>query len=37
TILLFVAATMVCANLTVDMLYGWIDPRLRTRRVAGAG
>ena len=37
TILLFVALTMVCANLTVDMLYGWIDPRLRTRRVAGAG
>jgi len=35
TILLLVAACMVCANLTVDMLYGWIDPRLRTRRVAG--
>lgn len=37
TILLLVAGTMVCSNLAVDMLYGWIDPRLRTRRVAGAG
>jgi peptide/nickel transport system permease protein len=36
TILLLVAGTMVVSNLTVDMLYGWIDPRLRTRRVAGA-
>jgi peptide/nickel transport system permease protein len=27
--------TMVCANLIVDMLYGWIDPRLRTARAAG--
>ena len=35
TILLFVALCMVGANLTVDALYGWIDPRLRTRRVAG--
>jgi len=37
TILLLVAGTMVCSNLAVDMLYGWIDPRLRTQRVAGAG
>ncbi len=28
-ILLLVAATMVTANFIVDMLYGWIDPRLR--------
>lgn len=37
TILLLIAATMVCANLAVDLLYGWIDPRLRTARAAGAG
>ena len=30
TILLFVAATMVTANIIVDFLYGWIDPRMRT-------
>jgi peptide/nickel transport system permease protein len=36
TILLLVAFTMVCANLIVDMLYGWIDPRLRTARTKGA-
>lgn len=35
TILLLVAITMVCANLIVDTLYGWIDPRLRTARAAG--
>ena len=29
TILLLVAATMVTANLVVDMLYGLLDPRLR--------
>jgi peptide/nickel transport system permease protein len=34
TILLLVAVTMVRANLIVDMLYGWIDPRLRTARAA---
>lgn len=28
-ILLLVAATMVCANLVVDLLYGVLDPRLR--------
>jgi peptide/nickel transport system permease protein len=28
-ILLLVAATMVTANLIVDLLYGWLDPRLR--------
>lgn len=34
TILLLVAATMVTANLVVDLLYGWIDPRLRGGRAA---
>lgn len=28
-ILLLIAATMVIANLAVDLLYGWLDPRLR--------
>jgi len=28
-ILLMIAATMVIANLIVDLLYGWLDPRLR--------
>jgi peptide/nickel transport system permease protein len=28
-VLLMVAATMVAANLLVDVLYGWIDPRIR--------
>jgi peptide/nickel transport system permease protein len=35
-ILLLVAATMVCANLVVDLLYGLLDPRLRNApRAAG--
>ncbi|MET3577326.1 peptide/nickel transport system permease protein [Mesorhizobium robiniae] len=29
-ILLVVAATMVVSNLAVDLLYGWLDPRLRS-------
>jgi peptide/nickel transport system permease protein len=29
-ILLMVALTMVIANLLVDLIYGWIDPRIRT-------
>jgi peptide/nickel transport system permease protein len=29
-ILLFVAASMVASNLAVDLLYGWLDPRVRT-------
>jgi peptide/nickel transport system permease protein len=33
-ILLLVGVTMVVANLTVDILYGWVDPRLRTKRLA---
>jgi peptide/nickel transport system permease protein len=28
-ILLLVAATMVTANIIVDVIYGWLDPRLR--------
>lgn len=30
-ILLLVAATMVTANIAVDVIYGWIDPRLRSQ------
>lgn len=30
-ILLMIAALMVCSNLVVDLLYGWLDPRLRTK------
>ena len=29
TILLLVAMTMVSANIIVDLVYGWIDPRMR--------
>lgn len=29
-VLLMTAVTMVTANLLVDLLYGWIDPRIRT-------
>ncbi|TIT50212.1 MAG: ABC transporter permease, partial [Mesorhizobium sp.] len=29
-ILLIVAGTMVVSNLAVDLLYGWLDPRLRS-------
>jgi peptide/nickel transport system permease protein len=30
-ILLMIASTMVVSNLIVDLLYGWLDPRLRTQ------
>jgi len=30
-ILLIVAAAMVVSNLVVDLLYGWLDPRLRSQ------
>jgi len=30
SLLLLVATTMVCANLLVDALYGWMDPRVRS-------
>lgn len=29
-VLLMTAVTMIIANLLVDLLYGWIDPRIRT-------
>ncbi|MGH6620890.1 MAG: ABC transporter permease, partial [Alphaproteobacteria bacterium] len=29
TILIIVALTMVVANLLVDFIYGWVDPRIR--------
>jgi peptide/nickel transport system permease protein len=29
TILIVVALTMVVANLLVDLIYGWVDPRIR--------
>jgi peptide/nickel transport system permease protein len=35
-ILLLVASTMVVSNLTVDLLYGVLDPRLRSTAPAGA-
>ncbi len=36
TILLLVAVTMILANLIVDLLYGWLDPRVRVGRAQGA-
>jgi peptide/nickel transport system permease protein len=36
-ILLLVAATMVASNFVVDILYGILDPRLRTARGGGKG
>jgi peptide/nickel transport system permease protein len=36
-ILLLVAATMVVSNFIVDMLYGMLDPRLRTARGGAKG
>lgn len=30
-ILLLIAAVMVVSNLVVDLLYGWLDPRLRSQ------
>lgn len=36
TILILIAATMVLANLVVDVLYGWLDPRVRVGRSQGA-
>jgi peptide/nickel transport system permease protein len=35
SLLLLVAGTMVVSNLVVDAMYGWIDPRLRSGRLAG--
>jgi peptide/nickel transport system permease protein len=36
-ILMLIALTMVTANVTTDLLYGWLDPRVRVGRRAGAG
>lgn len=33
-IVLMIGVTMVLANLTVDMLYGWVDPRVRAKRLS---
>jgi len=30
-ILLMIASAMVISNLIVDLLYGWLDPRLRSQ------
>lgn len=35
-ILMLVALTMVAANLIVDLLYGWLDPRVRIGAATGA-
>lgn len=37
SLLLLVAATMITANFIVDLLYGWIDPRLTRGSTAKAG
>jgi len=36
-VLLLVTATMVVSNFTVDLLYGVLDPRLRSQAPAGGG
>jgi peptide/nickel transport system permease protein len=36
-LLLLVAATMVSANLVIDALYGWMDPRLRAGHTSKSG
>ncbi len=33
-VLILVAASMVTSNLTIDLLYGWLDPRVRTAATA---
>ncbi|HEY4200288.1 MAG TPA: ABC transporter permease [Devosiaceae bacterium] len=35
-IVLMIAATMTVTNLCVDLLYGWLDPRIADARAAGA-
>jgi peptide/nickel transport system permease protein len=35
TILMLVAVTMIAANLIVDLLYGWFDPRVRVGTAQG--
>lgn len=36
TILMLIALTMITANLIVDLLYGWLDPRMRIGQTRGA-
>jgi peptide/nickel transport system permease protein len=36
-VLLMTAATMVIANLLVDLAYGWIDPRIRASKTSPSG
>jgi len=28
-VIMFIAMVYVCANLLVDILYGWFDPRIK--------
>ena len=35
-IVILAALTMAVANMVVDLLYGWLDPRIGTRRRSGA-
>jgi peptide/nickel transport system permease protein len=35
TILILIAATMILTNLIVDLMYGWLDPRVRDARAEG--
>jgi peptide/nickel transport system permease protein len=37
TIILLIAATLVLANLMVDIAYGWLDPRIRAGHALTAG
>ena len=37
SLLLLVAATMIASNFIVDLLYGWIDPRLTRGNATKAG
>jgi peptide/nickel transport system permease protein len=34
-IVLMLSCSMIAANLTVDLLYGWVDPRIRLSRAEG--
>ncbi len=34
-IVLMLSCSMIAANLTVDLLYGWVDPRIRLGRAEG--
>ncbi|SFZ85523.1 peptide/nickel transport system permease protein [Devosia enhydra] len=36
-IVILAALTMAISNMMVDLLYGWLDPRIGTRRRSGAG